>query len=166
MKFKFLRVLPLLLALIAPQAINAEDEVPCVVVVTKDGNTDITPVANFDKIQFNPTTVAVVPKEGPEQEYKYSAVNLIKLNEMAESSVVKTALQEEARLVVWPTVTSSIINVGGTEASDRIMIFNLQGQRVFSTKSKGEVTEIDITPLAAGHYVLTAGKESVRIIKK
>lgn len=162
MKTTLIRWVPALLLMFVPLIARA-DTVSSIVVVNKDGSTVETPVPDVSKVSFDTFDFTVLSKDGAAKKYEYDNVSRISLN---KGSGVSSLLQKDTRLAVWPTVTSSSINVTGTDVSGKILIYDTNGLLMLSVESADGVNTIDVSGLPAGHYILNAGKSSVRFIKK
>lgn len=65
-------------------------------------------------------------------------------------------------LKVYPNPTTEIINVEGLLGDTKLNLFNLKGQRVKST----EGTQINVSDMENGIYLLQVGKTVVRVVKR
>jgi PKD repeat protein len=68
-----------------------------------------------------------------------------------------TAIAESvvhSQIAVYPNPGSGLLNVSDTETGSVIEVFNIQGQRVFSTQSRGGNITLDLTNLPSGSYQL------------
>lgn len=72
-------------------------------------------------------------------------------------------------LAVYPIPTADILNITYKSAIDNVKIYNLLGQEVFSKNLNSEISQINVSTLAAGNYIvkLSSGEmqHNVRIIK-
>jgi hypothetical protein len=73
-----------------------------------------------------------------------------------------------SNLKVYPNPANSVINIEG-ESIEKITIINSIGQIVKVVQSKAYITQIDISNLSVGNYVLSIGfsnnsTESVKIV--
>lgn len=162
MNTTLIRWVPALLLMFVPMTARA-DTVSSIVVVNKDGTTVESLVSDVSKVSFDTFDFTVLSKGGEAKKYEYDSVSRIDLN---KSSGVNSLIQEDTRLAVWPTVTSSAINVTGTDASGKILIYDTNGLLMISVEPVDGVNTIDVSKLPSGHYILNAGKSSVRFIKK
>lgn len=138
------------------------DTAASLIVVEKNGNIVETPLPDVSRIDFDTSTFSVLTKDGNSEKHDYDSVNRI---EFGKTTGV-TLPAKDVRLAVWPTVTSSILNVTGTEANDMIYVFSLSGTQEISVAASDDVNVIDVSGLPSGHYVVKAGNTSVRFIKK
>lgn len=163
MNVKFFRTVPLAAMLLFSPFIAKGDTAPLLVVVEKDGTVVETPIPEVSRVDFNTFTLSVQSKNGDSQKYDYDQVSRIELGKTTGISLLPS---KDVRLAVWPTVTSSVINVSGTEANDMIYVFGLNGTCEMSVSASEDVNAIDVSGLVPGQYVLKAGSTSVRFIKK
>lgn len=138
------------------------EDVPMLYVIGIDGSITETPMSEVGKIVFGSSSFAVESKSGQSADHKYADVKRVDFGKLTSISNVVA----EARLAVWPTVTTSTVSVKGAEAGAAIRLFNLSGSQVMNVKAVEGVTTVDLSPLSAGMYVLTVGDNSVKIIKK
>lgn len=161
MNARFIRAVSLSVTLLLSAFMAKGEDTPMLVVVEKDGTAIETPVPQVSRVDFDTFSLSVLSKDGGSKKYDYDQVERIELGKMSGISLPG----KDARLAVWPTVTSSTIYVSGTEADDMIYVFGMNGVQQRAVKASKDVNEIDVTGLAAGQYVLTAGSTSVRFIK-
>lgn len=142
--------------------------VPCsgadrgVIIIDKTGNKYEIAFPQLNKISVG-QKVSVENKSGETVDYDYSEIDRIMIG--AETSGIKEAIKD-ARLAVWPTIFDNEINVSGSEASQQIVIYNLEGKVVLTAHGSESVTTIDTSRLSSGYYVLQTGSQSVKIMKK
>lgn len=138
------------------------EDVPMLYVVGSDGSITETPMSEVGKIAFGASSFTVESKAGQTTDHKYGDVKRVDFGKLTSISNVVA----EARLAVWPTVTTSVVSVKGAEAGASIRLYNLSGSQVMNVKAVEGVTTVDLSPLSAGMYVLAVGDNSVKIIKK
>lgn len=161
MNLKFIRAAAVALLLSASQFVMAESSLS-LIVVEKDGNSFELPITNVERVDFDTFNFSVRSKEGNSEKFDYDKVSRIDFSSM--TTVAK--LTKEARLLVWPSVATTDINVAGTDAVDVINIYSLNGTRVISQKAEEGKNTLDVSRLRSGEYILTAGSTSVKFIKK
>lgn len=138
------------------------EEVASLCVVNKDGTTVVTPLNNVGKVEFGAESFTVKSKAGEAADYKYGEVSRVDLGKLSSlASAVR-----ESTLAVWPTVTSSTLNVGGEVAGQTAEVYSISGARMFGTELKEGINKIDFSSFTSGIYILKVGKNSVKIIKK
>ena len=162
MNAKLIRTIPALMMLLSGPFIAKAETASMLVVVEKDGTVVETPIPDVARVDFDTFSLSVFSKDGESQKYDYDRVKRVELGKATGIAL----LEKDYRLAVWPTVTTSTINVSGTEANDMINIYSLTGVQEISVRASEDVNVIDVTSLPSGQYVITAGKTSVRFIKK
>mgnify|MGYP001259215435 CR=1 FL=1 len=72
---------------------------------------------------------------------------------------------EQATLFVYPNPTRGILNLksAGIESDKKIMVFTINGQVILETNYH---SQIDLTYLPPGLYILRYGSQAIRIIKE
>lgn len=151
------------LAILLPTVVRAE-EVPCIVVVDKNGKSVATPMSETSRLSFGNDGFMVSDKQGGSRNYSYNDVEKIEIGKLAESAIRELVV--EAKLAVWPTIASERINVAGSDITGGISIYSLSGQLMNHIIPSSEEVSIDISGLASGYYLVKAGKSTVKIIKK
>ena len=151
------------LAVLLPLTAKGE-EVPCIVVIEKDGKSVATPMSDMSRLFFGNDGFMVSDKQGGSQNYSYSNVDKIEIGKLAESGLRQ--LTAEAKFAVWPTIASDRINVAGSEVAGGVSMYSLTGQLVKHIIPASEEVSIDISDLPSGYYLVKAGKSTVKIIKK
>lgn len=162
MNAKFIRALPLAMMLLFSPFCAKADTTASLVVVEKDGTIVETPIPDVSRIDFDTFSFSVLTKDGNSEKHDYDSVNRIEFGKTTGIALPA----KDVRLAVWPTVTSTTLNVTGTEANDMIYVFGLNGTQELSVTASDDVNVIDVSGLPSGHYILKAGNTSVRFIKK
>lgn len=156
------------LAAMAAGALSAAAEalVPGIVVVRADGSTSEMPISKVARVDFGASAITIVPSEdgAPSQAVAISDIDRINFADIKLSQI--SDIDPDARLAVWPTLTSGIVYASGTDAAARVDIFDMAGRLVASAPGSPETIQLDISGCPAGHYILRAGQTSVRIVKK
>ncbi len=70
------------------------------------------------------------------------------------------------QLVVFPTQVHSSLSISGLHESSTIKISSINGQVVITAHASEGETTIDVSKLAPGYYLLSAGKSTVKFIKR
>lgn len=161
MNLKFVKAAAVVLFLSASHLGMAQSAVS-LIVVEKDGNSYELPMSDVDRVDFDTFNFSVRSKDGNSEKFDYSDVKRIDFG--TRTAIAK--LTKEARLLVWPSVATTNLNVVGTEVSDVINIYSIGGTRVISQKAEEGTNIIDVSALRPGEYILTAGTTSVKFIKK
>ena len=146
---------------VAGSALAAE---PGIIVIDTDGSRQEIPFTALDRITFGSSQVTVKTKDAQNsKDYSYSAIDRILIGESTASISDITA---EGRIAVWPTITSSIINVSGAAEGTKVSVYNINGTLVASTEVADDTTVIDLAAAHSGVYIVTIGSQSVKILKK
>jgi len=64
---------------------------------------------------------------------------------------------------VYPNPSSGQLNISGAEAGTAIILYDILGNRLISTRSQKDITSLSV-PFAPGNYFLKVGNEVVRIV--
>ncbi len=86
------------------------------------------------------------------------------------NEILNTVVFETSSLKVYPNPANAIITVTNNTAIESIEIANLLGQKVLSQKANTESTQVDVSGLAAGTYILNVQLQngtttSVKVVK-
>ena len=87
------------------------------------------------------------------------------------NEILNTVVFETSSLKVYPNPANAIITVTNNTAIESIEIANLLGQKVLSKRANTESTQVDVSGLAAGTYILSVQSQngaitSVKIVKQ
>lgn len=86
-----------------------------------------------------------------------------------ENTLLSTADFENSTISFYPNPTNDIINVSSSETIERITVYNLLGQEVFSKEINSNDFKLDINNQASGTYIAkinSKGKsQSIKLIK-
>lgn len=102
--------------------------------------------------------------ETDESSYRYGW--FVPKNFITTSGVeeIRGATEQSARL--YPVPATSTVTVAGCGSGTEISVYTVGGMKVKSVQSVGDRTVIDVTALPSGIYVVTAGAERLRMIKR
>lgn len=67
---------------------------------------------------------------------------------------------------VWPTLVTSTVNITGAPEGTPVNVVSLSGAIVTSAVSNGSNLSLDLSAAAPGIYIVSVGKNSVKISKK
>ena len=153
--------LPLLAAIaVAAPALAAE---PGIVVIDTDGSQQEIPLSALDRISFGASQLTVQTKDDQNPlQYSYSSIDRILFNKAVSSAA---SLATEGRMAVWPTITSSTVNVSGVAEGTSVSIYSADGALVTSATADEGTTVLDISSARPGVCIVTIGSQSVKIIK-
>ena len=133
-------------------------DVKTMVAVSADGDKTSYALAEIQRIEVNSTdktaSMSILLKDGT---IEGSYQKLL----FAEK---ETSIEElgEISLFVYPNPVSNILNVKGVDETASLSVYNLSGKCVLQEKG----TEIDVTSLLQGTYILRIDNQYVKFIKK
>lgn len=137
---------------------------PAIVVIDTDGARQEIALSNLDRVAFGASQVTVQTRDSEEPvRYAYSSVDRILLNESVSSL---TSLAVDGRIAVWPTVTSSAVNIAGAPEGTGVNVYCPDGATVASATAADGTLSIDLSGVPQGVYVVAVGSQSVKILKK
>ncbi len=134
------------------------NDVSTMVAVSADGNNASYALVNIQRIEVNTTetsaSMTVLLKDG-NVEGTYQKLLLAK---------DITSIDEIGKVAVYvfPNPVSNILNIQGVDEKASLSVYSLSGQCVLQDKG----TEIDVTSLNQGTYILRINNQYVKFIKK
>jgi hypothetical protein len=134
------------------------NEVNNLVAVSADGDKTTYALANVNRINViadaNSASMTVVDKDGNQ-----FAGYLKILFAEAETGIEELDI---ASVFVYPNPVVNTLNIQGVDENTLLEVYNLTGKSVL--KDKG--TELDVTSLTQGTYILRVNNQYVKFIKK
>ena len=153
-----LKLLFTMLALFVSSIIYAAD-VENIVAVSADGSEITYLLANVQRIEVQANDVqgkmTILQKDG-------NKVGNYQKILFATSSPTSLEDNMELQVFVFPNPVSHILNIQGVDENTSLEVYNLTGKSVI--KDKG--TELDVTSLNQGTYILRINNQYVKFIKK
>lgn len=159
---RLLRLL-LLFTTAAAMPMMAETAGKGVVVISKDGSRHEVALSDVRRIDIGQTGVTVNHRDGESHERKFEEIDRILIGSAVAG--IEDAVKD-GDVVVWPTVTDGPVNIAGLADGTQIAVYDLAGNIIAEHVSQGDVAKIDLAAAVSGVYVVSFGKESVKVIKK
>lgn len=149
------------LALSATLGMKAEKGV---ILIDSDGNQRQMTLAEVKRVEIGTSGLTLQHVDGSSSAYEYANIDRLLIG--AETTTVKN-LMSEGEIAVWPTRTSSSVNITGAKQATTVSVHSLNGAPVCSTQadSDGSAT-VDLSSSNAGVYIITVGSHSVKIVKE
>lgn len=157
---KFLLSLLMLVSFIIAKADNS------ISVVNLDGT--VAEKYDIDQLQridlSNADSVRFVMSDGTSKAFAVNAVPKLAFAEITtDITAPETAITAE-KLRVW--ADGSSLYISGAANGEPIAVFTISGVRIAQGKAGNDTTRIDTQSLVKGVYIVKAGKQAVKIIKK
>lgn len=153
-----LKLLFTMLALFVSSIIYAAD-VENIVAVSADGNETTYLLADVQRIEVQANDVqgkmTILQKDG-------NKVGNYQKILFATSTSTSLEENKELQIFVFPNPVSHTLNIQGVDENTPLEVYNLTGKSVL--KDKG--TELDVTSLTQGTYILRINNQYVKFIKK
>ena len=153
-----LKLLFTMLALFVSNIIYAAD-VENIVAVSADGSEITYLLANVQRIEVQANDVqgkmTILQKDG-------NKVGNYQKILFATSTSTSLEENKELQIFVFPNPVSHTLNIQGVDENTTLEVYNLTGKSVL--KDKG--TELDVTSLTQGTYILRINNQYVKFIKK
>ena len=109
---------------------------------------------------------SIYPWEYDMDESSYRYGWFVPKNFITTSGVEEIQGATEQNIKIYPVPATSTVTVAGSESGTEIAVYTIGGMKVKSVQSVGDHTVIDVTDLPSGIYVVTAGAERLRMIKR
>lgn len=109
---------------------------------------------------------SIYPWEYDMDESSYRYGWFVPKNFITTSGVEEIQGTMEQNIKLYPVPATSTVTVAGSESGTEIAVYTIGGMKVKSVQSVGDHTVIDVTDLPSGIYVVTAGAERLRMIKR
>ncbi|MCM1067091.1 MAG: T9SS type A sorting domain-containing protein [Muribaculaceae bacterium] len=134
-----------------------------VVVISADGTRTEATLADVQRIDIGKESLTLHHSGGQKHEVAFADLDRILIG--AETSAVKDLIGR-TDIAIWPTRTSSTVSATGLEPGCTFAAHSTAGALVAkaTADADGNAT-IDLSSAAAGVYIVSAGKHSVKIIK-
>lgn len=159
---RLLRLL-LLFTTAAAMPLMAETSGKGVVVISKDGSRHEVALSDVRRIDIGQTGVTVNHRDGESHERKFEEIDRILIGSAVAG--IEDAMKD-GDVAVWPTVTDGPVNIAGLADGTTIAVYDLAGNMIAEHMYQGDVATIDLSAAVSGVYVVSFGKESVKVIKK
>ena len=147
-----------MLAIFFASQLFANEVTECVA-VSADGNETTYLLADVQRIEVQADNetgkMTILQKDG-------TKVGNYQKILFAQSSLTSLDDQEELQIFVFPNPVSHTLNIQGVDENTSLEVYNLTGKSVI--KDKG--TELDVTSLNQGTYILRINNQYVKFIKK
>ena len=134
-----------------------------VVVISTDGSQRQELLEDVDRIEIGATALTIKSVGGASETMDYNNIDRILIG--AEWTAVQR-ITAPGEIAVWPIATTDIVNISGLEAGTPVNVFDIKGAVAANAVATGEITSLSLGQLPSGVYVVTAGNQSVKIIKK
>lgn len=124
------------------------------------GENDIISLDNLEKITFNGTTVNIEQTNGTKSCAAMGDINRIYFGDFTSIEDVKP---QERELVTYITRDEITINCA---AETMVTIYDVIGSQVLCVRLKADCGKVSIANLPQGIYIVKAGNQTAKIIKR
>ena len=148
------------------------DDVPGVTVefIDAGSNSYIQAISAIGRIEFKDGNATIVFKDaeaGTEELGAISAISRISFGNVSEDDITKdtpTAITTERKVSVsaYPNPTADHLHISGLADGQQVRLFTSDGRLTLV----GTSSDIDLTGMPNGIYLLQVGKEVIKVIKK
>ena len=134
------------------------------VVKLKNGTESELLLSNVQKITFDASSMTVVSKTGSTTPFMLSGMQKILFSQ--KTGVTDLANDTGNSLSIYPNPVQDVLFVDGVEENSVIRIFNTKGALFQTTTAKEKVVQLNVSVLPQGMYILQAGNQAIKFIKK
>lgn len=112
----------------------------------------------------NPDSVIIVMADGTTAVFSAEAYPRLRFTKVATAIQTPTTATQSGKLRAW--ADGNTLFVADTTAGDRIGVFTIGGARIANGATVDGITRVNVGQLPKGIYVVKAGKQAVKIIKR
>lgn len=141
-------------------------EEQALVVKLKNGTENEQVLSSMQRITFNANSMNVVLKNGQTTPISISEIQKILFVVKNGNSVSEVIASNGNSISVYPNPVQDVLYVDGVEANTVINIFNINGVLFLNTKAGEPETKLNVGNLEKGVYILQAGNQAIKFIKK
>ncbi|MCQ2203482.1 MAG: T9SS type A sorting domain-containing protein [Bacteroidales bacterium] len=150
------------------------DEVPGVTVEYLDEKSDsyVQAISAIGRIEFKGGNATIVFKDaeaGKEELGAISGIRKISFGKVEENDITKTenptavvGVERKVSVSAYPNPTADHVHISGMEEGLQVRMFTSDGRLTYVGRS----SDIDLSGMPSGVYLLQVGKEVVKVIKK
>lgn len=130
-----------------------EKDEQCLIGLSSDNSKTVYRLADIQKITINQPTA--------DDNKGYDAILFAKGETITLSDEAK-----DTKVFTYPNPVSEKLYVSGVASGEELMIYGVDGKVIKTSKTSENVTEINVSNLSNGQYLLRCGKSVVKFIKK
>ena len=128
------------------------------ITVSADGTETTYAVASVQKIVFDDGTMTVNMKSGDEIT-NITCVRFLPLSRIENNDIT-------SNVFVFPNPVKTSLTVSGVDKNVKINIFDMNGKLLQTIISQDKSTDINVSSLQHGSYLLQVGTQTIKFIKQ
>ena len=128
------------------------------VTLSADGTETTYTLSNVQKIVFENNTMTVVMKSGSDA----TGITCISFSDYVGIENPKTVTS----ISVFPNPVQTFLTVAGADKNTKINLYDINGRLLKSIPAKDDSTEINVSSLTPGLYLLQVGEQVIKFIKQ
>jgi hypothetical protein len=164
MKRKLTFIITLAISFFLSYSIAEEQKL---VVKLKNGTENEQPLSNVQKITFNAGSMTIALKNGQTGPVSLSDIQKILFSQTGTGIEDNIANNDVVNLLsVYPNPVQDVLFVEGVEENTVIRVFNIKGALFQTVIAKEQVIQLNVSALQQGMYILQAGNQAIKFIKK
>ena len=144
--------------LLAGQLLTAQEWK--LITLSADGSETSYAVSNVQRIVFENDAMTVNMKSGD------NVTGISRVSFLFDEETGIEYLKSESSVFLFPNPVKTTLTVAGTEKNVRINLLNLNGALLQNTLTQDDSTDIDVSSLQQGVYLLQVGNQVVKFIKQ
>jgi len=130
------------------------------ITVSADGTETTYVLSEVQKIVFDGNSMTVNMKSG------FNATDITCVHFLLSEDVGVKNPELPARVFIFPNPVTTNLTVSGTDKDLKINLFDLSGKLLKSVPAQDNSTNIDVTSLQRGVYLLQVGGQVLKFVKK
>jgi len=144
--------------LLAGQLLTAQEWK--LITLSADGSETSYAVSNVQRIVFENDAMTVNMKSGD------NVTGISRVSFLFDEETGIEYLKSKSSVFVFPNPVKTTLTVAGTEKNVRINLLNLNGALLQNMLTQDNSTDIDVSSLQQGVYLLQVGNQVVKFIKQ
>jgi len=130
------------------------------ITVSADGTETTYALADVQRIVFADNSMTVIMKSGEDK----AAITCIRF--LLSDNVGTENPELPSKVFVFPNPVTTTLTVSGTNSDVKINLFDLSGKLLKSVPAQDNSTDVNVTSLQRGVYLLQVGKQVLKFVKQ
>ena len=130
------------------------------ITVSADGTETPYALPNVQKIVFENDSMTVKMKSGTDA----TGITCIRFLLMDDVGIKN--LKPESKVFIFPNPVKTYLKVAGVDKNAKINLLDLNGKLLQSVSAQDNSTDIDVSALPSGLYLLQIGEQVIKFIKQ
>jgi len=145
-------------------------EVPCLITVSADGTETAIALTDVQKIEFEQSDAAVYPPMVRMAVIKNTGAsvvsNVTRISFATTEPTGITDIKAASSVFIFPNPVKTTLTINNAEANLKVDLFSVTGALLQSTFTQEGSTDIDVSSLSQGTYLLRIGEKALKFVKQ